>query len=461
MKKILIILFICIPFLKVNAETCYTNYELMEEDSLELYEDYLNNELIKIEKHDGYNNYEVINNVLGYYPSNRPPLNYTSYDQEDYQEVNSYSKTPYSKEDNIYNTNRIKKFEKAKTIQLRSFITSAYLRGLIIRYKGTPIKYSYQQTNYYSNDTLSNNHSIIINLENEYELKDLELEFTFYDNTLSRLAFMLNVYPGSYHLGTSYDYFDNELYRHKYTEKYIVNFLEEDDYLSFLKNISWINSSSYQDTYSVPYYKTSYIKYKYYLTYKNYLNVYTKKPILNYIHDFDDKKEVYDYYIRDYISVDDDISDINNINIESSIPLEYITTEYNDKTNLLTIIYDDYTFYKKIELPPKEEKNISNLTEKESYMTTTKKEPEVTTTRKSAKKTIITTKKMPFPKNKETKLSTTNNQSATFITNKPSSNTCPECKDTSLILKIYKISNSILLIILSIMCKHYVFNRKK
>ena len=439
MKRFLLIIFMCIPIIGVHAETFYTDYELWEENVDSNREVDLDEELYKIEKKDGYNNYEVISSVLGYYPINKPPLDYTYYDTNDYQIVDTYAKTPYSKEDSIYNTNRIKNIKKAGTIVLRSFITNAYLRDLVIRYKGTPINYTYQQTNYNSNDTLSSDHLIAINLLDRYDLEDLELEFTFYDNTLSRLAFMLNVYQSSYALGTQYDYFDNELYRHKYTEKYIVNFVNEEDFLMLLDNISWIKPSSYSDIYSVPYYKSSYNKYNYYLTYNNYLNIYTKEPIPGYLLDYEDKKDVYDYYIRDYISVDDTITDVNNIHLESSLPLEDITTTYNEETNYLMISYDKYTFYKKVEVKEEEPVVVS--------------EPEVV-----KPKPITTTKKVKPTKKRTT--TTTTKPVASLINQNTNFPECTTCKDNSLKLKIYKVGNSVLLIIVSIMCKHYVFNQK-
>lgn len=466
--KIIYTLIISLLYLNVNAETFYTDYNLIESNTEKYHEEYFNNDLYKVDTKNGYNNYEEITTNIGFFPINTIS-NYTYYDLNDFQEISSYSKEPFSKEDKIHNTNRIKKYSSISNIQLRSFISNAYLRGLNIYYQNKPIEFSYTYNNYNTNDYLSSNHKITIDLKKSYNLEDLSIELVLYDNTMSRISFMLDVCPGKCPPGNPYDYFDNELYRNKYTENYIIDFLDTNNFNNLLKDLSWIKSKDYASTYSVPYYKNSYYKYNYYLTSKKYLNIYTPEPLQGYKLDLNDQKDIYDYYKRDYITIDDIITNLNNIKIDSSLPLNEITTTYDEGKELLSINYNDYTFYKKVSIPKKKDNESGTIIEepiiseqinepnKENEIVQEKKEiKRITPTTTSSKKT--TTKKV----TKKVETTTKKVQAhPVLINNEVAKVECPKPKDNSLLLKFYSIFNSILLLIISIMCKHYIFKKKR
>lgn len=438
MKKYLLLI-LSIFYINVNADTYYTDYHLIESNSLTLKEEYLDNELYKIESKEGFNNYQEVDTFLGYYTLDKPPIGFTYYDLNDYMELWNYAQTPFSKEDSIYNTNRIKRFTSAQSIQLRSFITNAYFRELKVYYQNKPINFTYTLNNYNGNEFLSSDNQIIIDLGMPYELDKLRIEILFYDNKLSSLQFMLNTYPERYILGTQYDYYDNNLYRNKYSERYIINFLDSNNFNNLLKKLSWIKPRQYDDIYSVPYYKSPYYKFSYHQVNRVYSNTYTDEPLEGYTLDYSNSKTIYDYYQRDYIDIDEDN------NITSSAPLEDIHT--STKGNLLIIEYDKFKFTKELkqEEAHEEVQEVVEKPVKEKKVSTIKK----TTTRKTTTtKKATTTKVIPKP-------------IAKVIKEESNTQESPTCKDNSLILKIYSIINSVLFIILSIMCKHYVFKKKK
>ena len=354
MRKIILSI-ICFLSINVYAETFYTDYALIEENSEKYIEEYEIGELTKIERKIGYNNYEEIRKNENYYELDLAPSNLYSVDLDDYINKNIYAKEPFNITDEQYNTLRIRKYTSANSIALRSFISSGVLRSINVTYDGIPINYTITESNYDFKSQLLSNHMIVLNLGKKYSLDKLNIKLIFEDNTLNSINFMLNVYSGTYYLGCSYVYYDNEVFRTNDTEIYNINFIDSTSFNKMLTNISWIRKNNYENTNSVNYYKKNVNLYKYYILDKNYLNIYTTEPLEGYKLDYNSNKYLYDYYKRDYIIVKDEIKNIdelNNIVLSSSIPLDKITIENKLNEDYLTIIIkaNNNIFFKKYPL---------------------------------------------------------------------------------------------------------------
>lgn len=354
MKRIILGI-ICIFSINVYAENFYTDYKLDKENTTIYFPEYENNELKKYESRVVYNNYKEIKSSGNYYELGKNPVNYPYSDLDDYIDKNSYAKKPYNTDDEQYNTLRINKYSTIRMINLRSFVSSAILKEIIIKYNDEIINYTIYETNYNFDTTLNNNHYIVLDLGQNYDLDKLTIKLVFEDNTRSYLAFMLNVYNGTYYIGAPYAYYDNIVYRNNDIETYNINFISNDSFNEFLPKISWIKSRNYDSTNAVNYYKQTKRLYKYFTYTKEYLSVFTDEPLEGYKLDYDYPVTIYNYYSRDFISVNDNLDnleDLNKIIVSSSIDINDIDIQSKimDEYILVTISYNNNTFFKKYPL---------------------------------------------------------------------------------------------------------------
>ena len=369
MIKIILSIF-CIFSINVYAETFYTDYNLIEENSTKYKEEYKEGALSKVERKVGYNNYEEIINMEGYYELGHAPSYLNNIDMTDYINKDIYSKKPFNDNNEQYNTMRIRKYSSANSIALRSFITSSILKNINITYDGLPVEYTITESNYDFKSPLLSSHMIVLNLGKKYNLDKINIKLIFEDDTLNEIRFMLNVYSGNYYLGSPYVYYDNEVFRSNKDEIYNINFINSNNFDNLLSNITWIRKKDYSNTNSVNYYKGNIKLYKYYSIIKKYLNIYTTEPLDGYKLDNNQKINLYDYYQRDYITIKDDLDDLNllnNIILSSSIPLDKISIEskITDKYILAIIKYKNSIFYKKYPILKKEDNSSNELENKQ------------------------------------------------------------------------------------------------
>ena len=367
MRKIFLSIILCLFLTNVYAESFYTDYTLVSENNIEYDEEYNGDELKKIERKIGYNNYKEIRSSESYFEQGLAPNNYTNCDLNDYIIKNSYAKTPFMDNDYEYSTLLIREYTKSRFIVLRSFIGNSILKKIEITYNGSLINHKIHKTNYNFMSALNTKSEIVIDLGTKYNLDGLELKLYFEDDNLKNISFMLDVYnSNSYYSTNPYIYYTNEFYRSGKTENYIINFLTKDNFKDLLKKISWVEFRYYENLSSISYYQRFIKLYKYYRFKKEYLNIYTVEPLEGYQLDYDDKLDLYDYYKRDVIEVKDEIDNKDNLDdliVSSSIPKDEINLEIkdiNDDEILVIIRAESNTFFKKIKVNNKKLEEKSN-----------------------------------------------------------------------------------------------------
>lgn len=246
MKRIFWVLFV-FNFLIINVkgETFYTDYILNVSNSEVYDETLLNNELHRVVIKKGYNNYkqEIINK--GYYELNKQPkeVKYQALDDYIYKEV--YSKKILN--DTIqYQTNLINKFNEVRSIGIRCFVSKAIFRpeNITITYNDKVIAFTIYKSNYDYESIPDSYTRVELDLGKKYPLKDLRISIKFQDESLSYLAFMLDVYENLYYLTAPYDYYTVHLYRSSPEEVININFVNKEDFLDLAKKMSWIREKN-------------------------------------------------------------------------------------------------------------------------------------------------------------------------------------------------------------------------
>ncbi len=369
MKNIIITIICLIPF-NIYAETFYTDYILISENNTEYKEEYVKDELKKIEKKIGYNNYEeiIINN--GYYEKDKAPSYLTISSPLETITKTKYAKVPFNSNDYEYSTLKIRNYQSARYIVLRSFTTDAILKSIKCYYNKEIVSHKIYQSNYDFISKLNSRSNIVIDLGKKYNLDKLSIDLTFEENNLNEIRFMLDIYDTNYYSSINPKlYYLNTFYRYNKIENFTINFIFADDFQKLLTNLYWVNNNFYDSLNSINYYQKTVTLYKYYKLGKKYLNIYTEIPLENYKHDYNDKKEIYDYYERDFIEIKDEINSIDEINdiiISTSIPKEKIDLEFkniNEEEILLIIKTKNCKFFKKIKLLPKKINDAPENTE--------------------------------------------------------------------------------------------------
>lgn len=357
MRKIFLSIILWLFFTNVYAESFYTNYTLVSENNMEYDEEYNGDELKKIERKDGYNNYKEVRSSESYFEQGMEPTNFTNCDLNDYIIKDYYAKIPFIDNDYEYSTLLIREYTKSRFIVLRSFIGNSVLKNIEITYNGDLINYKIHQSNYNFKSALNTKSEIVIDLGTKYNLDGLELKLNFEDENLKSIGFMLDIYnSNSYYSTNPYIYYTNEFYRSGKNENYIINFLSKDKFRKLLKKLSWVKYRNYDTLTSVSYYHKLVKLYKYYMLEKEYLDIYTIEPLEGYQLDYNDKVNLYDYYKRDFIEVKDEIENketIDDLIVSSSLTKDKINLEIKDisaEEILVVIKVEGNTFFKKIKV---------------------------------------------------------------------------------------------------------------
>lgn len=352
MKKIILVFLLVILPIKVKAIDFYTNYELVKEAALEFLEE---TELLKREEFILYNNYkeEIINE--DYYELGKNPNNAPFIDKDDYVIINENYQENNLEGNEIYNLSKIYKnvLTKLRYIKIRMIdCPSAILKEINIYYEDILINYDFIDKEYDFNHVLSSNEELIIDLNKDYDVSKIKLELLFKDEKMNNIEYKLSVSQKGYNFTYPTMYLTNKLTRFKEEEKVITEFLQEADFIEVLDDISWIKD---KDITNFNYYKLEKILYKYFNLNKVYLNQYTDVPLDNYKHDLLDKRIVYNYYQREKITLEDNITDLNTIIKNTTIKnYDHIKTDiiYEDLYNgIIKITYKDNIFYHKFNLP--------------------------------------------------------------------------------------------------------------
>ena len=131
------------------------------------------------------------------------------------------------------------------------------------------------------------------------------------------------------------------------------------------------------------YYKKRNILYKYFNICKIKTNNYTDAAINGFLLDLDDKRKVYNYYVRDKIEIKDNwLEDeplenmIESTSIVNKSDIKLTLNKNENEENILIIKYKDDVFYKKINVIKKEVKDIPLIDTKEDE-NMTNEEPEI------------------------------------------------------------------------------------
>ena len=351
MKKIFILFLLGFMVINVHAETFYTNFKILDNDSKKCKDDF-DNELCKKESKVVYNNYHEVIDKEGYYPLGENPSNLTYLDESDYIDDYVYDKDAHVSKENIYHTVKVEDIPFG-VISLKPINSNAYLFDYNFYYKDESIRRLTIKSTYSSSTKFTSNQNLVLGLLKGSTLKDFSIYFNFGKSDDSPISMEFFTYESmnDYNNNNPNNHFEVLLDEGRSAYYYKVNFTDNNSFTKLVNDIDFIEN---KDINEVSYYPKEAIKYRYYSLKREYLNEYTEDPISNYILDLNDSKTIYDYYARDYITVPDEIDDINSIYLDSSIPLDLITTDYNDKTKILTIKYQDNIFYKKININKKE-----------------------------------------------------------------------------------------------------------
>lgn len=375
MKKYLLNLILFIP-IYVNAQTFYTDYQIFEENSSNYYEA---NELLRKEEIIVYNNYYEKPENDGYHLENyRPDYSYFI-DYSDFQNSYNYIKAYFSNSIGPFTTQRIRKYDSLRYLRLRDFyVGDGVITNIKIYYQNIEIPFKIIESNFNYFDNLSSSSKMIIDLSNQYLLKDISLKIYFNSAIQNRLAFMLDTFVDYLNKPTVYSYYTCESSRAKVNEEYLINFILNEEYNSFLDQILFLKNKNYNDIYYVSYFLSPTKLYKYYKIIKESTNIYTEKPLLDAQLDYNDSLIQYNYYNRDKIILRDiitSLADYNNLIIDSTIEKDKITIIESIDLNInqeyfIKLIMDNYLFEHEItvnipEIPlseiPKEIKEEINI----------------------------------------------------------------------------------------------------
>lgn len=289
-RKILYVLILFIPIMVNAQEKYYTSYYLKESNSVNYKEE---NECIKREGIKLYNSYTLQRKDKGYFEYNSEYIK----DENDFIEKTTYYETKkegtiqhfyYKQENNILiNKFQIRNISASDTTKIESI--KIYNKNDLI----------YES----SSDIITIYTKLIFTLDNFYNLNDIKIELEINDPQTWVFSGTLTAYSNDRGI-------DNRFISKRTSTKDKMTFvyLNEEEYEDLLSNITWYKTG---DSY-ISAYPKEVKEYKYYNYEKEYLNNYTNIESTDYILDYNDYKNVYDYYERYYLILSDEIIDINN-----------------------------------------------------------------------------------------------------------------------------------------------------
>lgn len=286
-RKILYALILFIPLIVNAEEKFYTSYYLKESNSVNYQEE---NESIKREEIKLYNSYVLQRKDKGYFENNNEFIK----DENDYIEETVYYQT---KKDNTIQHIYYEQKEDVlvNKFQIRNFSTSgqAKIESIKIYHKNELIYES-------STDIITVYTKLIFNLNDFYNLKDIKIDILINDPKKWIFSGTLTAYLENRQVDNKFKYI-----RTSTKDLMTIIFLNKEEYKDLSSNITWYKDG---DTYITAYPK-SVKKYKYYDYEKAYLNNYTNIESKEYFLDYNDYKNVYNYYERYYLIISDTIID--------------------------------------------------------------------------------------------------------------------------------------------------------
>lgn len=292
MKKIILsVLTLFIPLIVNAEEKFYTSYYLKESNSVNYKEE---SETIKREEIKLYNTYILQRKEKGYFENNNEFIK----DENDYIEETVYYQT---KKDNTIQHIYYEQEEDVlvNKFQIRNFSTSgqAKIESIKIYHKNELIYES-------STDIITVYTKLIFTLNDFYNLKDIKIDILINDPKMWIFAGTLTAYTNNTQVDNKFKYI-----RTSTKDLMTIIFLNKEDYKDLSSNITWYKDG---DTYITAYPK-SVKKYKYYDYKKVYLNTYTNIESSTYFLDYNDRKNVYNYFERYYLTLSDTIIDANDL----------------------------------------------------------------------------------------------------------------------------------------------------
>lgn len=375
MKKIFVLIML-LPIMHVNAATYYTEYSDYLLGTDEVIEE---GPLIKKEEYKVYNTYEIRRKDIGY--SNKELC--TLYDQNDYIEEETYSKTKFNDDDKLYQGFAFNDMWIYRMSLKSVKNTNLSLKEIIVKDKDNKLDYTISSSisnidNLKDGDegtgiTLARNASLLL-LFDDYLVNDLTIEFVANQMVKSDLTMTMKTSETA-----------SQLFATLHFNADIIEFKSDEE----IKKIKEVIGEFDNETVLGTYYKKVDKKY---LCYEN-----ERVVLNNYVKDGDniiegDYKIIYDYQKRDYITLSDKEitkdSKLEDLVIETSFDLEDLHIEHNidySKSGSYeikyvfptgTITHDiDYVYVE-------DKKEETTTTTKPIIMTTTTKKPIIVTTKR-------------------------------------------------------------------------------
>lgn len=379
MKKFILLMGIIIFPLNVKAEEFYTNYHLRETEVENFYEE---SDLLKREEKYLYNNYYEKKINEGYYELDKNPIDAPLVDKKDFiYDYAGYYENPVNDKDTVYGIGSMlmDNLNKIKYFKIFDVGSNVIFKNIKIYNKNDLVSYTMTGYNFKSPENYTNP-TIKIIMDEEVNAKDLHIEFELKNSSVENYKFALYGTLAGFSDGIKYilyrfniDYVTSE-------QKFDYKLMNFSEFVDLLHSLDWTKKKGVNH---FIYYKKRNILYKYFNICKIKTNNYTDAAMNGFLLDLDDKRKVYNYYVRDKIEIKDNwLEDeplenmIESTSIVNKIDIKLALNKNENDENILIIKYKDDVFYKKINVIRKEIKDIPLIDTKEDE-NMTNEEPEI------------------------------------------------------------------------------------